>query len=214
MKNKLLAILFVSGLTVSASLQGAITIGSKNFTSASAGVPIVTAVGTAADNSTFFAWTGIFTVTPTFSTATAAQIVSAFTTTDSGAIPASTFTGLFGANDTTTLAAYATGFESAQAWTVVTNNAVFANSTLVAVYRLPGQVFTPAVAGAANVQIVASDINNWVYGNKTPVTGQSSVPNGAFTQGIALSAIAPIPEPSAALLGAIGALGLLRRRRN
>lgn len=213
MKNKLLTSLFVS-VTALGTTHGAITIGSKNFTSASVGVPILTDTGAAAANSTFFSWTGIFATTPNFSTATAAQIITGFTTTDSAAIPASTFTGLFGANDTTTLAAYAVGFESSQAWTVVTNNATFANSTLVAVYRLAGQVFTPAVAGAANVQIVASDINNWVYGNKIAVTGQSSVPSGSYTQGIALSAVAPVPEPSAALLGAIGALGLLRRRRN
>lgn len=42
-------------------------------------------------------------------------------------------------------------------------------------------------------------------------TNGGSAPNGLITTNITTAAI---PEPSAALLGAIGALGLLRRRRN
>ena len=39
-------------------------------------------------------------------------------------------------------------------------------------------------------------------------------PLGGTSQSLKLDAVAPIPEPSAALLGALGVLGLLRRRRN
>jgi hypothetical protein len=46
-------------------------------------------------------------------------------------------------------------------------------------------------------------------GTLRSVTTQPLAPTNTFANGVVL-----IPEPSAALLGALGALGLLRRRRN
>jgi MYXO-CTERM domain-containing protein len=145
---------------------------------------------------------------------TATQVLSMFTAIDGTPLVNSSFTGLFSGNDTTTLAAYAPGFQSAQAYFLVGNNATLANSSLIAVYATPGQVYTPPVAGIANVAINGNVAGNWVYGTQTAVTVQPVTLSGAaFTTGIQLIA-SPVPEPSAAFLGALGALGLLRRRRN
>lgn len=51
------------------------------------------------------------------------------------------------------------------------------------------------------------------YGTVGSFTGNAAG-QGSFTYRTLYPTAAPVPEPSAALLGAIGALGLLRRRRN
>lgn len=54
-----------------------------------------------------------------------------------------------------------------------------------------------------------------VLGNVGTFTGNAAGPNGAGSSiYTTLQLVTPVPEPSAALLGAVGALGLLRRRRN
>lgn len=206
---KLTSIL-LSLVAASSVAQAAITVSIKNFTSTSAGNPIVNSSGVPAATGTVFASAGIFTTTPDWATMTASQILGLFVPVDSTPLTNGTFTGLFTGNDTSTLAAYAPGFESAQAYFLVGNNSTLANSTLIAVYRTPGQVFTPPVAGVANVAINGNVAGNWVYGIQRGVSTQPSVANAAFTTGIQLTSV---PEPSAALLGAIGAIGLLRRRR-
>jgi MYXO-CTERM domain-containing protein len=64
---------------------------------------------------------------------------------------------------------------------------------------------TPAASvptGASGWTIIASGDPSAIFGGTTPVVG-----------GTILN-LTTVPEPSAALLGAVGALGLLRRRRN
>ena len=190
--------------------QGAITMGTKDFLSASSGVPIVNSSGAAVATNSIWVSTGIFVTVPTWSTATAAQVVAAFTPLDLTPITNSSFTGLFTGNDTTTLGSYPANFDSAPAYILVGNNSTLANSTLVAVYHTPGQVWTTPVSGIQNTQVVATTVADWVYGVPTAVTTQPSLANSAFTTGIQLTTV---PEPSAALLGALGVLGLLRRRR-
>jgi len=210
MKTKL--IVSIATLAVSAGLsQAAITVSIKNFTSASVGNPIVDAAGAAVAKSTIYASAGIFTSTPNWATATAGQILAAFTAIDSTPVSNTGFTGVFTGADTSTLSSYATGFESAQAYMVVGNNSTLANSTLIAVYRPTGVTYTPTVAGVASVAISGTTLSDWVYGKQVSVTTQPGVTNAAFTNGIQLTTV---PEASTALLGAIGALGLLRRRRN
>jgi hypothetical protein len=203
---------FLTSLLVAGGIaQGAITVSLKNFTSATVGNPIVDAAGAAVAKNTIWASAGIFTTLPDWGTASASQVLSLFTAVDATPLVNSSFTGLFTGPDTSTLAAYATGFESAQAYFLVGNNANLALSTLIAVYRTPGQVYTPPVAGVASVAINGNVAANWVYGKQVTVTTQPvTLAGAAFTNGIQLTSV---PEPTAALLGAIGALGLLRRRR-
>ena len=209
---KLTSIFAASFLAAASIAEAAITVSIKNFTSATVGNPIVNSAGAAVAKNTLWASAGIFATTPDWSTMNASQVLSLFTAVDAAPLVNSAFTGLFTGNDTSTLAAYAPGFESAQAYFLVGNNATLANSSLIAVYRTPGQVYTPPVAGVAVVAINGTTAGNWVYGTQTAVTVQPVTLSGAaFTTGIQLTSV---PEPSAALLGALGALGLLRRRRN
>lgn len=212
MKNKLFAAMCVSILSIGGLAQGAITIGFKDFSSASVGVPIVNALGAAVPQNTIFVSSGIFSTVPDFTTSTAAQVIAAFTALDGTPVSNTTFSGLFTGNDTTTLSSYPTGFQGTQAYFLVANNATLSLATQVAVYRTLGQVYATPVGGVANTQIVGDNLAGFVYGTQTPVTTQPSLSGSSYTTGIQLAAVA-VPEPSAALLGAIGALGLLRRRR-
>lgn len=97
---------------------------------------------------------------------------------------------------------------------VGTGNSIATSGTNWAVFTSTANtLFPPDVSAATGVTFSAT----------TPaalnVVGRGN-PLGAFTAGgvstnnFSFDGIAVIPEPSAALLGAIGALGLLRRRRN
>lgn len=93
-------------------------------------------------------------------------------------------------------------------------------------YYFPGKTFTTQGATysgfgeVGGVNTLLNDAGAFTDGMIIPndgftVTQGASTPGdlgGSITQG-AFTAV-PIPEPSAALLGALGALGLLRRRRN
>ena len=147
---------------------------------------------------------------PNFATDSAATIISDFSPIVTNAISNTSFTGVFTGNVTSTLGAYPTGFSGTDAYMLVGNNATIANSTAIAVYHLSGQVFTPTVAGVATVSINGTVAGNWLYGIQVPVSQQTTVPSSNYTTGIELTSV---PEPSAALLGALGVLGLLRRRR-
>ena len=210
MKSKLIMTLTASVMFLGGVAQGAITVIVKDFTSGSAGIPIVTAAGAAVGLNTIYAQAGIFTTLPTWASDSASTVLSNFTSITANAITNATYTGAFTGTLTNVLAAYATGFSGADAYMVVGNNATLANSTAIAVYHLAGQVFTPTVGGIASVTIAGTVAANWVYGKPVAVTTQSTVPTASYANGIQLTSV---PEPSAALLGALGALGLLRRRR-
>ena len=81
-----------------------------------------------------------------------------------------------------------------------------ATSTELFIYKF-NTTFGTADSGAPiNLVLGAGDIGTTLHGTEvtTPETA-----NGRFRT----AAITAVPEPSAALLGALGALGLLRRRR-
>ncbi len=221
MKTKLIATLFVSAFAISGVSQAAITIGMKNFTNGTtAGVPIVDAAGAAVALNSIYISAGIFTTLPNFSTDSASTILGMFSALDLTPMVNATYTGFFIGNDTTTLASYASGWQGANAYFVVGNNSTLLNSTKIAVYHTStpsDQVYATPAAGIANTQMIGAATTGWVYGLQTPVTvqpaGGTLVPaNVAFVNGMQLIS-SPVPEPSAALLGALGALGLLRRRR-
>lgn len=212
MKSKLLMTLTASAMILGGVAQGAITVTVKDFTSASAGNPIVNSLGVPVALNSVFAQAGIFTTLPNFATDSAATIISDFSAIVPNTISNTSFTGVFTGNVTSSLGAYPTNFSGAAAYMLVGNNSTIANSTAIAVYSLPGQVFTPTVGGVANVSINGTVAGNWLYGIQVPVSTQTTVPSSAYTTGIELTSIS-VPEPSTALLGALGVLGLLRRRR-
>lgn len=208
MKYKLFVGLISSIGAICGTAHGAITVSIKNFTSASAGNPIVSNGGVPLPLNSIYASAGIFTAIPDWATATPVQILALFTPIDDTPVSNSTFNGVFSANDTSTLPAYAPGFDGGEAYIVVGNNAVLANSTLIAVYHTPGQVFATPVVGIANTPINATATANWLFGLPVAVSQQTTIPGSAYTTGILL-----VPEPAVGLLGALGVFGLLRRRR-
>ena len=73
--------------------------------------------------------------------------------------------------------------------------------------------FPTANAGVGDaINVAASSISTFNASLSTPGTAIFTAPDGTFLNGSVRVGV--IPEPSAALLGAIGVLGLLRRRRN
>lgn len=210
MKNKLYAAFFASAFIVGGAAQGAVTVSIKNFSSATVGVPIVNSAGAAVPLNTIWASAGIFATTlPNWATATASQVLGLFTALDATPVASGTFTGLFTANDMLS-GTYPLNFSGTSAYILVGNAAVLANSTAIAVYSTGSSFTAVDGAGNANVGLNATNAANWVYGITRSVTTQPTVTSGAYTTGVQLTSI---PEPSAALLGALGALGLLRRRR-
>jgi len=210
MKNKLFAIAFTSVVALSGIAHGAVTISIKNFTSTSVGTPIVDASGVPMALNTIFASAGIFSSVPNFATASASQILALFTPVDLTPVSNTSFTGVFTGNDIQGLP-YPTNFSGAEAYFVVGNAATLANSTLIAVYDSKS-VYTP-VDGVGNASVtLAGTVNaDWVYGTERSLTAQTSVPSSAFASG-GISLVS-VPETSTAVLGALGLLGLLRRRR-
>ncbi|MES2438581.1 MAG: hypothetical protein V4584_05930 [Verrucomicrobiota bacterium] len=92
------------------------------------------------------------------------------------------------------------------------------NSQLIAILINAGTqsaVLTTATAFPSDVSsaLASSTVTFQTSANSTGLTLVSGGGNVSFANATTLNFV-PIPEPSAALLGAIGALGLLRRRRN
>ncbi len=71
-------------------------------------------------------------------------------------------------------------------------------------------LFPPDVTAATNVTFAAANTNTVTFVAKGDTNNGFTAPVGATGGNLNL---VTIPEPSAALLGALGALGLLRRRR-
>lgn len=90
------------------------------------------------------------------------------------------------------------------------NGTTIANSTNIAVWKGATLFDDDNNVDSGNVTITQAD-----FATRLLVGSDGGVKNHLgidFTKTISLAS-APIPEPSAALLGALGALGLLRRRR-
>lgn len=88
-----------------------------------------------------------------------------------------------------------------------------ANGGGVAYFSNPANVFPTANSGVGDNFNYSASALNTVNSLSSPNSAAfrndnaAAYPNGYVTVGV-------VPEPSAALLGAVGALGLLRRRRN
>lgn len=207
MKLKAIALVLIASAS---SVFGASTLNLRNFSSASAGLPIVDAAGDALAVGTFFANAGYFSTTLDFATATFEDIRTSFVGIDNTPVAAGTRSGLFtGQTFNGTLSSDLIG---KNAYIVVGNNANLAEATLFAIFDAKTTFTGPDSFGNSNQTLDALAVDNIVYGLLTPVRTQpSGLNNAAFVNGVQLVAV---PEPSALLLGAVGALGLLRRRRN
>jgi hypothetical protein len=199
----------LSLMTISAN--AVVTISANNFSSLSTGIPVLDSSGNAITAGNRSWSVGYFSNTFNFSTATAAQIIADF---QIFGTTSTTFSlnGLFNGNRTATLIAGDTTYTGKTIYTVVGNNTTFAASTAFAIFA-SGAVF-PEVDAGGNGSATSSTTTagTVVYGLLRTINTQPSG-SSTFAQGVQLLS-APIPETSTSLLGAIGALALLRRRRN
>ena len=208
---KIKNIITALALTVTTSF-GASTLNISNFSSATIGLPVVTSTGSAAAVGTYYANPGFFTTTINWSTATASSIIAAFTTIDSTPLTGTTRTGLF--TGQTFNGSLPGGFAGTPAYVLISDNSNFALATKVAVYNAGVNFNAPDGAGNSAQSIALIDSSKIVFGTLTSVTTQPSNLTGAnFATGVQLIGAA-VPETSTSLLGALGALALLRRRRN
>lgn len=172
--------------------------------------PIVNATGSLIANGTGFVATGYFaSLSDIMVTASldAAALGADFQVFNSGSFNSGNGLYLFGSNTNSNAA-----FNTQAVYTVIGNGTSIATSTQLLIakhtttFQADPTVTNPAVlsntAGSGNVLTL-------LKGN----FGTFSADFGAGpSQAYSLSIL--IPEPSTALLGAVGALGLLRRRRN
>jgi hypothetical protein len=199
--------------------NAAVTFTIANYTgttSGNNGIPIVTFAGVPVAAGGAFAWIGTFDAGTNFATASPSMVLENFNPADPsqtpvGIIPARP--GLFNGVDYDSDGnVYPSGLLGQQGYILVTNASTLAGSTLVVVFTLNTVFPAPAEDQTALYGIQAtSATSSVVYGIIRTVTVQpdnDSTPS-SFVNGVTF----PIPEPSVALLGGLGLLGLVRRRR-
>jgi PEP-CTERM motif len=207
MKSKIIVIAIFSSFV--SSVFAASTLNISNFTSATAGAPIIDELGAALPAGTYFANGGIFSGVPNFATATIESIRGSFTPIDTTPIFGGIRNGLF--TGQTFNGTLPVGFAGSPAYLLVSNNSDFALATAVVVFNLGVNYTAPDALGNSG-QTLSATTATLVYGSSRAVTVQPTNVAGAnFANGVVLSAI---PEPSSVFLGAVGVLGILRRRRN
>ena len=122
--------------------------------------------------------------------------------------------GLFNAQDYSSATnIYPAGFQGQTAVVFIGNNSVIKDSTSVAMFTFT-EFLAPDGLGNRVQSFALTSTSTPTIGTLRSVTVQPFEDNNAlsnFAQGVML---APVPETSTSLLGAIGALALLRRRRN
>ena len=227
MKKNILKLLVALGMV--ATSQAAVTFSFVTQTGSANGpngLPVVDANGAAILNSTNSLFASIGYLSPIVDPVndiTAAGQLARFVAIDntpivpnllSGATPRN---GLFNAQDYSSATnVYPTGFQGQTAVVFIGNNAVIKNSTSIAMFTFTA---FQAPDGLGNrVQSFALTATSVpTIGTLRSVTTQPFEDNNAasnFAQGVMLTSLAPVPETSTSLLGALGALALLRRRRN
>jgi len=101
-------------------------------------------------------------------------------------------------------------FNNRQVYLLVGNGTTIANSTQIGLFTQTTPTFFTAditLAGSTNFALTTGNIVSAVAGAGSVVDNATGVDN------LKLVSLTTVPEPSAALLGALGVLGLLRRRR-
>lgn len=192
--------------------EAAITLAARNFTGPSVGVALVDGSGALLPAGSAFWQAGTFSSGFDFNRS-ASEVLAGFTSVSSigGLGP---FSGVF--NNTTTFDGGNTGapgpFTGQDVYIVVGNAADIASSTLIAVFN-PGTTFIAGDIFGNGAQTADAELTSKViYGIVGGAPAAQPNPAFSFTSSVQLSAV-PIPEPSVALLGALGMLGLIRRRR-
>lgn len=204
MKKTLLTI-FAIGLAVSAN---AATISFTNLVGFDSTTnPIVSSTGVVIPDGTGFVAAGVFSITDAqileFATSPG-SIASAFTAVASGNF-SSGINGLFSLAPTTN-----SSINSGTVYGIIGNASTFASSTEIGVFKFTQSFLAdPAITDGAVLSNSASgNVSQILIGGFSNFTHDFGAgANSAYN-------LAVIPEPSAALLGALGVLGLLRRRRN
>jgi MYXO-CTERM domain-containing protein len=205
------------------SANGAVTFSIGNYTGSTLGpngLPIVDAAGAAAGLNTIFGSIGYFTAPLPGGVQSASALLALFVPVDLIGVANATQPGEINGQDYSDAGnAYPANFVGKQGYMVVGNAQNVGTSSSIAIFTLG--TFFPAPAGDSSASYtiqLTSNTSSLVFGNLRTVTTQpriDTIPTNDFVNGVTLlSSGTVVPEPSAALLGAIGALGLLRRRRN
>ncbi|TAF26893.1 MAG: PEP-CTERM sorting domain-containing protein [Verrucomicrobia bacterium] len=200
------------GLLVACGVSQAATINVGGVFSAASGLGVKTSTGTVLSSGGYVIAVGSFTTVPTVlpdasNLAAAVSSLNVFQTLTSPTAAGNTqgaivggFTAIGGGN--------ASLFNGKQIYVVVGNGSTLANSNEFAILTTATNVLFPAdVTGSAATTVTLSSITNSVV---LPNAGLEDA-NGAARDLIVLAS--PVPEPSIALLGALGIFGLVRRRR-
>jgi hypothetical protein len=224
MKKLITSILLTSALALTSN--AAVSLGFKTHNGSSNGpdgLPVVDSAGAAILNSTNSVFASIGYLT-TESGTTAQNVLSRFVPLDStplapnlvsGSTPRN---GLISGNDFSDAGSllptnYVSNFQGKNVFVLIGNNSSILTSTAVAMFSFASTFAAPDVAGNLSQSFTVFAATTPTIGNKIAVTSQPIAGN-TFVNGVSLVSVAPIPETSTSLLGAIGALALLRRRRN
>jgi hypothetical protein len=225
MKNTIksfLAIAFIAAIGMSqanaaVTLSFATQTGSANGPN---GLPVVDSSGAAILNSTnsLFASIGYLSVG---ADTTAAGYLARFNPIDNVPIIPNLLSagnprnGLFNSQDyNSTTNAYPTASivgGTTAAYVLIGNNSTLANSTAIALFAVGNFGVIDAINGL-NQSFILTSASVPVIGTVRSVTTEP-ISGNTFANGVSLVPVAAVPEPSAALLGMLGALGLFRRRR-
>jgi hypothetical protein len=218
MKIKSLSLLLTIGLAAISNAAVTFNFATQTGTANGPnGLPIVDASGAAILNSTnsIFASIGYLTAGGDSS---AQSVLSRFVALDSTPLTPSLVSGttprnglINGADYTNALNVYPAGFQGQTAVVLIGNSSVLSTSTSIALFTF-GVFEAPDALGNKVQSFALTSASVPTLGTVTAVTSQPIAGN-TFVNGVSLVPVA-IPETSTSLLGALGALALLRRRRN
>ena len=193
----------------SATSNAAVSVTVTGFSSGSEGIALFNTNGTALSSSvTVGSFLGAL---PNFANATAAQIRDAFTVNSTNANTFTFSNGLVNtvvnnaATSTNSSDPFTSPEPNAKIYVLIGNNASLAASTQIMVFE--GGLWPVEAEGIGGVATVQIRLNNLVAGTGTTTDAKLAAPFAGL-QGVTF-----VPEPSIALLGALGAVGFLRRRR-
>lgn len=225
MKQKILSVVLgaVSLLALAGKVSAAVTLNFASYTGSGSGpdgLPFVNSAGASIPNSSnsLFASIGYLTAG---GDNTPASILSRFVAVDtaqtmspnvlsSGNPRNSLFNGVAYTNAANALPS---GVVGQNVVVLIGNTANISASTAIALFSFSATFLAPDPINGSlqNFALTAASVPT--VGTLRTVTTQPLAQTNTFVNGVQLVSVSGVPEPSAALLGAIGALGLLRRRR-